>query len=188
MNRASTAPMIATTALTQNAVTYADSAGIVVWPIVSALTIAAPTCPPITEPIVRMTVFMPVATPVSDGLTASTISFAIAANANGTPIPMNTMPSEISIGCAWKSASTAIQAGRDAVSGGERSTAPQGSSLDGVLTGDSGTKRHTPSVAIATTIAPTMNSQRHDPYSTSAPDSTRPSPPPTPSTAETSPT
>src|SRR5947209_3691502 len=81
-----------------------------------------------------------------------------------------------------------VKASRNAISVAESSTAPHGSSLDGVLTGDSGTKRHTPSVAIATTIAPTMNSQRHDPYSTSAPDSTRPSPPPTPSTAETSPT
>ena len=65
--------------------------GSCVPPIVSAVTIAAPTCPPITLPTVRMTVFMPVATPVSVGRTASTISFAIAANANGTPIPMNTI-------------------------------------------------------------------------------------------------
>ena len=40
--------------------------------IVSAVRIAAPTWPPITPPIVRMTVFIPVATPVSVGRTEVT--------------------------------------------------------------------------------------------------------------------
>ena len=51
---------------------------------------------------------MPVAMPVSDGRTASTISFAIAAKAKGTPTPMKTMPIEIWYGCMWKTASDAM--------------------------------------------------------------------------------
>src|SRR5690242_6615733 len=70
----------------------------------------------------------------------------------------------------------------------ESSVAPIRSSLDGVFTGDSGTYRQTPIVAMPTTTAPTMNSQRHDAYSTSAPESTRPRPPPTPRIADTIPT
>jgi hypothetical protein len=81
-----------------------------------------------------------------------------------------------------------VRASRNATSVAESRTAPHGSSFDGVFTGDSGTYRQTPTVAIATTIAPTMNSQCHEPYWTSTPESTSPSPPPTPSTAETRPT
>ena len=42
---------------------------------------------PIAPPIVRTIVFMPVATPVCPGGTASTIRFAIDANAKPTPTP-----------------------------------------------------------------------------------------------------
>ena len=52
-----------------------------------AVTIAAPNEPP----TVRMTVLMPVAMPTSDCGTASTIRFAIAANANVMPAP-SSMP------------------------------------------------------------------------------------------------
>src|ERR1044071_530690 len=110
MKRASTAPITAIAALTQNAAMNADSAGTCVPEIVSALMMAAPTCPPITWPIVRSTVFMPVATPVSVGRTASTISFAIAANANGTPTPISTIQAEISPGWSWRRASRAMPA------------------------------------------------------------------------------
>ena len=54
-------------------------------------------------------------------------------------------------------------------------------------TGDSGTNRLTKSTAIATPIAPTTNSQRQLRWSTITPESTSPSPPPTPNTAESSP-
>src|SRR3954447_18569371 len=81
-----------------------------------------------------------------------------------------------------------VSASSSATSVAESSTAPGTSTRDGVFTGDSGTKRQTPSAETPTKIAPTMNTQRHDPYSTSTPESTRPSPPPTPRIAETIPT
>src|ERR671919_221790 len=89
-----TAPRAAAAPI-QKAVTKADSAGMFVLPIVSAVRIAAPTWPPITPPTVRMTVFMPVATPVSVGRTESTMIFAMAAKVKGTPPPRTTMPSTI---------------------------------------------------------------------------------------------
>ena len=49
--------------------------------------IVAATSAPIAPPIVRTIVFIPVATPVWSGGTASTIRFAIDANANPIPIP-----------------------------------------------------------------------------------------------------
>jgi len=72
--------------------------------IVLAVRIAAPSWPPMTPPIVRMTVFMPVAIPVSVGRTASTISFAIAANAAGTPAPRTNIPSTMFQGSECHSA------------------------------------------------------------------------------------
>ena len=47
----------------------------------------AATWPPTAPPIVRTTVFIPVATPVWSGGTASTIRFAIEANAKPMPMP-----------------------------------------------------------------------------------------------------
>ena len=53
--------------------------------------------------------------------------------------------------------------------------------------GDSGTYRCTSRIAAATGIAPAMNSQRHERYSTIRPEKTIPRPPPTPNTDESSP-
>ena len=69
----------------------------------------------------------------------------------------------------------------------ERVRAPQTSTLDGARTRDSGTKRHTSTSAAATTTALTTNSQRHERLSTTRPLATMPTPPPTPSTADTRP-
>ena len=58
--------------------------------ITEAARIAAVTCEPIEAPTERTSVFTPVASPVCDGGTASTIRFAIAANARPIPIEMTT--------------------------------------------------------------------------------------------------
>jgi hypothetical protein len=70
----------------------ADSAGIVDRPIVSAASNAATTWPPMTPPIVRITVFIPVATPVSVGRTTSTMILAMAAKVIGRPAPRTSRP------------------------------------------------------------------------------------------------
>ena len=69
----------------------------------------------------------------------------------------------------------------------EKSTAPGTSMRDGERTGDSGTKRRTRTIATATAAAPTTKIHRQLALSTITPESTRPSPPPTPKTAESSP-
>ena len=69
----------------------------------------------------------------------------------------------------------------------ERSTAPGTSIREVERTGDSGTKRRTRRSATATPIAPTTKIQRQLRWSTMRPESTSPSPPPTPKTAERSP-
>src|SRR5207302_9243301 len=61
------------------------------------------------------------------------------------------------------------------------------STREGVLIGDSGTKRCTRTAEAPTAIAPTMKSQRHEKLSTITPERTIPNPPPTPKTALTSP-
>jgi hypothetical protein len=53
-----------------------------------AATIAAATSAPIAPPTILTIVFIPVATPVCDRGTASTIRFAIEANANAMPTPI----------------------------------------------------------------------------------------------------
>ncbi len=69
----------------------------------------------------------------------------------------------------------------------ESNTAPMKSTREGVLIGDSGTKRCTSGIARATGIAPKMNSQRQERWSTIRPEKTIPKPPPIPNTAEISP-
>ena len=66
-------------------------------------------------------------------------------------------------------------------------TAPGRSRRDCVLMGDSGTYRCTSRIAAPTGIAPAMNSQRHERYSTIRPENTIPRPPPTPKTDESNP-
>ena len=56
-----------------------------------AVTMPAATWLPIAPPIVRTIVFIPVATPVCSAETASTIRFAIAANAKPIPTPITSM-------------------------------------------------------------------------------------------------
>ena len=63
--------------------------------------IAVAAAAPNEPPTVRMTVLIPVAMPTSDWETASTIRFAIAANANVMPAPSSTPPRTSSHGCAW---------------------------------------------------------------------------------------
>ena len=63
--------------------------------------IAVAAAAPNEPPTVRITVLMPVAIPTSDCATASTIRFAIAANANVMPAPSRMPPSTSSHGCAW---------------------------------------------------------------------------------------
>jgi hypothetical protein len=81
-----------------------------------------------------------------------------------------------------------VSASSNEVSSPASSTAPSGSSRDSVFTGDSGTKRQTRIAATPTAAAPTMKSHRHESWSINTPESTRPSPPPTPRIAETIPT
>ena len=69
----------------------------------------------------------------------------------------------------------------------DSSDAPRKSTRDGVLMGDSGTKRCTSTTAAAMLTAPTMKSQRHETLSTISPERTIPKPPPIPNTAEISP-
>ena len=96
MNRASSAPMTATAALTQNAVTYADSAGTWVRPIVSAVTIAAPTWPPITEPIVRITVFMLCSTlAAAGGIMAASRLYAVNQSSGGSDVLLNAIAAAV---------------------------------------------------------------------------------------------
>ena len=54
--------------------------------------IAALTCEPIDAPTERVSVLKPVASPVCAGGTASTIRFAIAANASPMPVDMTNAP------------------------------------------------------------------------------------------------
>src|SRR5438067_8166930 len=84
-------------------------------------------------------------------------------------------------------ASPSERASRSAIRPAERRSAPGTSTREGVLIGDSGTKRCTSTTEAATPIAPAMKSQRHEKLSTITPERTIPNPPPTPKTALTSP-
>ena len=95
------AAMSAATALSANVIVKADSAGTEEFPIVRAVSSAAPTCPPMTPPIIRTTVFIPAATPISRGSTLSAISPAIAANAAPTPSPSRALASRTVPGSSW---------------------------------------------------------------------------------------
>src|SRR5919106_3638502 len=107
---ATTAPTAAAIVLIQNAVTKADSEGIVVPAIVCAESTAAPTWPPTTPPTVRMTVFIPVATPVSLGRTESTMIFAMAAKVKGRPPPRMNIPATMCHGSVCQRARNATPA------------------------------------------------------------------------------
>jgi hypothetical protein len=80
--------------------------------------------------------------------------------------------------------SPSVSATSIAISPPESSVAPTKSTREGVLIGDSGTNRCTSTAAAAMLIAPTMNSQRQERWSTIRPDNTIPKPPPIPNTAE----
>ena len=73
---------------------------------------------------------------------------------------------------------------RNVASIAEKRIAPGTSTRDCERTGDSGTKRRTRTIETAIAAAPTTKIQRQLTLSTRNPESTRPSPPPTPKTAE----
>ncbi len=118
---------------------------------------------------------------IGSGTRSSTSTHATASTTDATKSPSTAAEPQPRLGPSVRPSSNVIR-------NPESSSAPAGSSREGVFTGDSGTNRQTRTAEMPTKAAPTMNNQRHEALSTSTPESTRPSPPPTPRIAETMPT